>query len=107
MTRLIYSGLFDELPGLKIVSHHMGGMIPYFESKIKLGFRQIFFGAPDRNPAAVDAGLKKPPLDYYKMLYADTALARSRRPVAATPSSAPANACSRPTRRSIPSRAGG
>ena len=29
MTRLIYSGIFDELPGLKIVSHHMGGMIPY------------------------------------------------------------------------------
>lgn len=74
MTRLIYSGIFDELPNLKIVSHHMGGMIPYFESKIKLGFRQIFFGAPDRNPTAVDAKLKRPPLDYYKMLYADTAL---------------------------------
>jgi predicted TIM-barrel fold metal-dependent hydrolase len=74
MTRLIYSGLFDELPGLKIISHHMGGMIPYFSGKIKLGFRQIFFGAPDRNPAAVDAGLKRHPLDYYKMLYADTAL---------------------------------
>ena len=29
MTRLIYSGIFDELPELKIVSHHMGGMIPY------------------------------------------------------------------------------
>ena len=29
MTRLIYSGIFDELPGLKIISHHMGGMIPY------------------------------------------------------------------------------
>ena len=45
MTRLIYSGMFDELPELKIVSHHMGGMIPYFSGKIKLGFRQIFFGA--------------------------------------------------------------
>jgi predicted TIM-barrel fold metal-dependent hydrolase len=74
MTRLIYSGIFDELPGLKIVSHHMGGMIPYFSGKIKLGFRQIFFGSADRNPAAADAGLKKQPLDYYKMLYADTAL---------------------------------
>ena len=42
MTRLIYSGLFDELPKLKIVTHHMGGMIPYFSGKIKLGFRQIF-----------------------------------------------------------------
>ncbi|MEW6453476.1 MAG: amidohydrolase family protein [Pseudomonadota bacterium] len=74
MTRLIYSGLFDELPALKIISHHMGGMIPYFPSKIKLGFRQIFFGQTDRNPVAEEAGLAKPPLDYFKMLYADTAL---------------------------------
>jgi predicted TIM-barrel fold metal-dependent hydrolase len=74
MTRLIYSGIFDELPDLKIIAHHMGGMIPYFEAKIKLGFRQIFFGAPDRNPVAEERGLKKPPLDYYKMLYADTAI---------------------------------
>jgi predicted TIM-barrel fold metal-dependent hydrolase len=74
MTRLIYSGIFDELPSLKIISHHMGGMIPYFPSKIKLGFRQIFFGQTDRNPVAEEAGLAKPPLDYFKMLYADTAL---------------------------------
>jgi predicted TIM-barrel fold metal-dependent hydrolase len=74
MTRLIYSGIFDELPALKIISHHMGGMIPYFPSKIKLGFQQIFFGSPNRNPAAEQAGLKRPPLDYFKMLYADTAL---------------------------------
>jgi aminocarboxymuconate-semialdehyde decarboxylase len=52
----------------------MGGMIPYFEGKIKLGFRQIFAGAGAPNPTAVEAKLKKPPLEYYKMLYADTAL---------------------------------
>ena len=74
MTRLIYSGIFDELPTLKIVTHHMGGMIPYFAGKIKLGFRQIFFGTPDQNPVAQECGLRKPPLDYFKMLYADTAL---------------------------------
>ncbi len=33
----------------------MGGMIPYFAGNIKLGFRQIFFGTPERNPAAEDA----------------------------------------------------
>jgi uncharacterized protein len=74
MTRLIYSGLLDELPALKIVSHHMGGMIPYFAGKIKLGFRQIFWGAEGQNPVAAEAGLKRPPVEYYKMLYADTAL---------------------------------
>jgi predicted TIM-barrel fold metal-dependent hydrolase len=74
MTRLIFSGIFDELPTLKIITHHMGGMIPYFAGKIRLGFRQIFFGTPDENPLARECGLKKPPIDYFKMLYADTAL---------------------------------
>jgi len=74
MTRLIYSGLFDEMPKLKIISHHMGGMIPYFAGKIDLGFRQIFFGTPERNPAAEDCKLKMHPRKYYEMLYADTAL---------------------------------
>jgi len=74
MARLIYSGLFDELPSLKIISHHMGGMIPYFPGKINLGFRQIFFGTRETNPVAEERGLKKRPIEYYKMLYADTAL---------------------------------
>jgi len=80
MTRLIYSGIFDELPKLKIISHHMGGMIPFFSSKISLGFKQIFFGAPDRNPVAEEAGLKKHPREYYKMLFADTALSGEEAP---------------------------
>jgi len=78
MTRLIYSGLFDELPLLKIITHHMGGMIPYFSGKITLGFRQIFDGTPARNPLAEERGLKRPPIEYFKMLYADTALNGAR-----------------------------
>lgn len=74
VTRLIFSGLYDELPNLKIITHHMGGMIPYFAAKIELGFDQIFNGTSSSNPVAAKAGLKKPVLEYYKMLYADTAL---------------------------------
>jgi uncharacterized protein len=72
MARLIYAGLFDEIPNAKIITHHMGGMIPYFAGRIGLGFRQIFFGTPERNPLA--EGLKRAPAEYYRMLYADTAL---------------------------------
>ncbi len=74
VTRLIYSGIYDELPDLKIITHHMGGMIPYFANKIGLGFRQIFWGTTHRNPLAEERGLKRAPLDYFHMLYADTAL---------------------------------
>jgi len=80
MTRLIYSGLLDELPALKIISHHMGGMIPYFPIKINLGFKQIFFGTPEKNPVAEERGLKKRPIDYFKMLYADTAIGGEEAP---------------------------
>ena len=108
MTRLIYSGLFDELPDLKIITHHMGGMIPYFAGRISLGFRQIFFGTPEKNPVAEEAGLKHRPMDYFKMLYADTALnGDMRRRAAGMRSSARRHACSPPTRRSTPSRAAG
>jgi uncharacterized protein len=75
MARLVYSGLFDRNPGQKVIAHHMGGMIPFFASKIALGFEQIFDGDADRNPLAERAGLQKAqPLDYFRMLYADTAL---------------------------------
>jgi uncharacterized protein len=74
MTRLIFSRIFDELPALKIITHHMGGMIPYFCGKIDLGFRQIFYGTPQHNPVADECGLAKRPIEYFKMLYADTAL---------------------------------
>ena len=74
MARLIFSGLFDKLPSLKVITHHMGGMIPFFSEKIRLGFDQLFDGDVEHNPLAERAGLKKQPIEYYRMLYADTAL---------------------------------
>ena len=74
VTRLIFSGLFDELPNLKIITHHMAGMVPFYAGKIDLGFDQIFHGKSGDNPVARKAGLKKKPVEYYKMIYADTAL---------------------------------
>ena len=74
VTRLIFSGIYDELPNLKIITHHMGGMVPFYAGKIDLGFDQIFHGKTDDNPVARKAGLKKRPGDYYRMLYADTSV---------------------------------
>ena len=74
VTRLIFSGIFDELPGLKIVTHHYCGSTPFFADKIALGFNQIFDGTPEHNPLATKAGLKHEPIEYYRMLFADTAV---------------------------------
>lgn len=74
MARLVFSGLFDRLPGIKIITHHLGGLVPYLEGKIAIGFRQAGEGGLERNPVADEAGLTRPPLDYFRMFYADTAV---------------------------------
>jgi predicted TIM-barrel fold metal-dependent hydrolase len=74
MARLVFSGLFDRLPNLKIVAHHMGGMIPYFEGRVGHGWDQLGTRTSDEDYGALLKALKKRPLDYFKMFYADTAL---------------------------------
>src|SRR5476651_1466303 len=34
MARLVYGGVFERYPNIKFVTHHMGGMIPYFAGRI-------------------------------------------------------------------------
>ncbi len=37
MLRMVFCGLFDRYPGLKIVTHHLGGMIPYYDGRVGPG----------------------------------------------------------------------
>jgi len=70
MTRLVFSGIMEKYPNLKIVTHHCGGMVPYYEQRIAQ-----HYGQADRsNKAAYIHALSKSPLEYYKMFYADTAI---------------------------------
>jgi predicted TIM-barrel fold metal-dependent hydrolase len=74
MARLVFSGLFDRHPNLKIITHHMGAMIPYFEGRVGYGWDQIGTRSSDEDYPALLRSLKKRPADYFKMYYADTAL---------------------------------
>jgi len=70
MTRFVYSGLLEKYPNLKIITHHCGGMIPYFDRRI-LGFQ----GQEERRLGEeYKARLTRPVLDYFRMFYNDTAL---------------------------------
>ncbi|MHA1109081.1 MAG: amidohydrolase family protein, partial [Alphaproteobacteria bacterium] len=69
-----FSGLFDKLPDIKIITHHMGAMIPYFEGRVGPGWDQLGTRTADEDYGAVLEKLKKRPLDYFRMFYADTAL---------------------------------
>jgi uncharacterized protein len=74
MARLVFAGYFDKFPSLKIITHHMGAMAPYFAGRVGPGWDQLGARTSDSNLAAVLGTLKKRPLDYFKMFYADTAL---------------------------------
>ena len=74
MAHLVFSGLFDRHPNLKIITHHMGGMIPYFEGRVGPGWDQLGTRTSDEDYTLVLKKLKKRPLDYFRLFYADTAL---------------------------------
>jgi len=74
MARIVFSGMFDKLPNLKIITHHMGAMIPFFEGRVGPGWDQLGTRTADEDYEALLASMKKRPIDYFKMFYADTAL---------------------------------
>lgn len=78
MARLVFSGIFDRMPGLKMMAHHLGAMVPYFAGRVGPGWDQLGARTDDRDLGAVLKTLKKRPLDYFKDFYADTAVFGSR-----------------------------
>ncbi len=78
MARLVFSGLFDRHSSLKIIAHHLGAMIPYFEGRVGYGWDQLGLRTSDEDYGALLKSMKKRPLDYFKMFYADTAVFGAR-----------------------------
>jgi predicted TIM-barrel fold metal-dependent hydrolase len=70
MARIAFSGILDKYPNLKVVTHHAGGMIPFFSGRIRMSkdFHEMRMGEK------YDPPLTKAPLDYYRMFYCDTAI---------------------------------
>lgn len=74
MARIVFSGMFDRLPDLKIIAHHWGAYIPHAEGRI------TWHWGPRRSQDAthkygpLQDNLKRPVIDYFKMFHADTAM---------------------------------
>jgi predicted TIM-barrel fold metal-dependent hydrolase len=78
MAHLVFSGIFDRHPNLKIIIHHLGGMIPYFEGRVGAGWDQLGTRTSDEDYTLLLKKLKKRPLDYFRLYYADTAVFGAR-----------------------------
>src|SRR5262245_10510872 len=64
LSRLVYSGLMERHQRLKVLAHHGGGMVPHFAPRLAMGpgYRQVKDSLP------------RPPEEYFRRFYADTAL---------------------------------
>jgi aminocarboxymuconate-semialdehyde decarboxylase len=80
LARLVFSGVIDRFPGLKIITHHLGGIIPYFEGRVAHSWDQLGSRTSDEDYASILKRLKKRPYDYFKAFFGDTALAGARAP---------------------------
>lgn len=74
LTRLVVSGIMDKYPNLGVVSHHLGGMIPYLAGRISESYDGKTVAKSDQSPAK----LARPSiLDYLRKFYYDTAVGGS------------------------------
>jgi uncharacterized protein len=74
MVRMVFNGLFDRYPKLKVITHHLGGMIPFYDGRIGPGLQVLGSRTSDEDYSKVLSSLKRPHLDYLHDFYGDTAL---------------------------------
>jgi uncharacterized protein len=74
MVRMVFCGLLDRYPNLKIITHHLGGMIPFYDGRIGSGLQVLGSRTLDEDYSKVLPALKRPHLDYLHDFYGDTAL---------------------------------
>ena len=74
MARIVFSGMFDKLPALKIVAHHWGAYIPHAGGRITPHWDGRSSQSDDTSYGPLGEALKRPAIDYFKMFYVDTAM---------------------------------
>ena len=82
MARMVFSGFFDRLPKLRVITHHCGGMLPYFAGRAETLWAQLGSRSAEGDEADVLKRLKRPPIEYFKMFYGDTVLGGAAAPLA-------------------------
>jgi predicted TIM-barrel fold metal-dependent hydrolase len=78
LARLVFSKIMDRYPDLKVIAHHLGGVIPYLEGRVAHSFDQMGVRTSDEDYESLRKSLKKRPYDYFKDFYGDTAVEGAR-----------------------------
>lgn len=72
MARLVYGGVFERFPNLAFVTHHLGGMIPYYAKRIEGMNAEVAryqaLGISGQSPVQLTGDIA----DHFKRFYNDT-----------------------------------
>jgi aminocarboxymuconate-semialdehyde decarboxylase len=75
MARLVFGGVMERYPDLKLLIHHGGSMVPHFAGRVGPGWDQLGARTPEDQKEDIEGyPLTKRPIEYFRMMYADTAL---------------------------------
>jgi len=78
MARLVFSGMLEKLPNLKIITHHLGAMAPFFDERIGYGMDQLGTRTSDEDYTVILKRMGRRPVDFFRMFYADTSVNGSK-----------------------------
>jgi aminocarboxymuconate-semialdehyde decarboxylase len=71
--RLVWSKIMTDLPNLKFIFHHAGGMVPYNEGRVGHGWSQMGARTSSEDYTNLPNELGRPHLDIFRSFYVDTA----------------------------------
>jgi predicted TIM-barrel fold metal-dependent hydrolase len=75
MARIVFSGVLERFPELKLLIHHAGALVPHFAGRVGPGWDQLGMRTPESRKEDVEGyPLTKRPIDYFRQMYVDTAL---------------------------------
>ena len=77
MARMVFSEMFDRVPGLRVITHHCGATVPYLLGRVGPMWNELGLRSGNQAYADLRRRMSKPPIEYFRQFYADTAIGGS------------------------------
>ena len=69
MVRIVFAGVFERYPDLKLIIHHHGALVPLFAERMQYGWDYFEQNTGQDQPTTIS----KPYIEHFKRFYCDTA----------------------------------
>jgi predicted TIM-barrel fold metal-dependent hydrolase len=69
MVRLVFSGIYERYPNLKLIIHHHGALVPLFAKRMQYGWEYFEQNTGKKQPTSIS----HPYINHFKKFYCDTA----------------------------------